>query len=165
MNNFREIAEKTFRANMYDTFEALYNIWNRKTLNSRHIEVTHSIVKDWDEGRKYYGQMARVDTDFLTLGNYHITYKDGTEKIFPVMFVLNCGLNTSRLERCMSSYSWSYTLDRDIAYSASACKISNDENGMWYTTVIPVTGEVEKCEYVPKSGFEDYVAVKSIEIK
>ncbi len=151
--------------NMYDTFEALYNIWNHKTLNSRHIEVTHSIVKDWDEGRKYYGQMARVDTDFLTLGNYHITYKDGTEKIFPVMFVLNCGLNTSRLERCMSTYSWSYTLDRDIAYSASACKISKDENGMWYTTVIPVTGEVEKCEYVAKSGFEDYVKVKSIEIK
>jgi hypothetical protein len=36
---------------------------------------------------------------------------------------------------------------------------------MFYTTVMPLSGEVEKCEYIPKCGFEDYVEVKNIEIK
>ena len=151
--------------NMHDTFDGLFKLWNRETLSSKHLEVTHTVTKSWPEGRKYAGKMSKFDPEFLTLGAYEVTYKDGTKEEFPVMFCINISYSTARLERCMSPDKWMYKTDLDICCPASCCTVSQDEGKMWYSTVMPLSGEVEKCEYVPKCGFEDYVSVKSIEIK
>ena len=69
------------------------------------------------------------------------------------------------LDRCEGSVNWEYRTDPDFPRLASKCKMSEDADGVWYIAVMPLKGEVEKCVYVPKNGFEDYVAVKKIEIK
>lgn len=106
-----------------------------------------------------------VDTDFLTLGNYEVTYTDGRTEKFPAMFSLNISYSGVRLERCANRLNWDYSIDSDISHTASVCDISKEADGIWYKAVMPLNGEVAKCEYVPKKGFEDYVEVKSIEIK
>lgn len=151
--------------NVMETFNGLYNLRNREILTAPHLEVKHAVVKDWQEGRKYYGEMAMVDTEFLTLGNYEVTYTDGRLEKFPAMFTLNISSNAVRLERRAHHLNWDYAIDPDVSHTASVCDISKEEDGIWYKAVMPLSGEVAKCEYVPKAGFEDYVVVKSIEIK
>ena len=151
--------------NVFETFNGLYNLRNYDVLKGNHLEVKHTVVKDWADGRKYYGEMAMVDTDFLTLGNYEVTYTDGRTEKFPAMFSLNISYSGVRLERCANRLNWDYSIDSDISHTASVCDISKEADGIWYKAVMPLNGEVAKCEYVPKKGFEDYVEVKSIEIK
>lgn len=38
-----------------DTFNGLYNLRNYDVLKGNHLEVKHTVVKDWADGRKYYG--------------------------------------------------------------------------------------------------------------
>ena len=87
----------------------------------------------------------------------------GSEK-FPAMFTLNISYNGVRLERRAHTLNWDYSIDADLSHTASVCDISKEEDGIWYKTVMPLSGEVEKCEYIPKKGFEDYVKVKSIKV-
>lgn len=160
-----ERDELDHEKNVFETFRGLYELRNRDILAAPHLEIKHSVVKDWQEGRKYYGEMAMVDTDFLTLGNYEVTYTDGRVEKFPAMFTLNISSNSVRLERRAHTLNWDYAIDSDLSHTASVCDISKEEDGIWYKMVMPLSGEVAKCEYVPKKGFEEYVAVKSIEIK
>lgn len=160
-----ERTEMMHEKNTIDTMQGLFDLRNREILAGPHLEVTHSVVKEWKEGRKYYSSMANVDKDFLTLGNYHVTYKDGKEENFPVMFAVNITHKDVSLERCEGSRNWDYSIDPDYERVASRCTMKKEADGVWYTTVMPLSGEVATCEYVPKAGFEDYVEVKNIEIK
>lgn len=151
--------------NVFDVFGALYNYKNKDVLAKPHIEVKHSVVKNWDEGKKYYGKMAKIDKEFLTLGHYKITYKDKRTENFPVVFTINISSNKASIHRCANKLNWDYYIDPDIPRTASVCDISQEEDGLWYKTVIPISGDAEKCEYFPKPGYEDFVSVKNIEIK
>ena len=158
-------TEMMYQRNLFETFQGLYELRNREILKGSHLEVTHAVVKEWNEGRKFYDDMETVDEDFLTLGNYCVTYTDGREEKFPAVFAVNISHRDVSLERCESSRVWEYELDPDYQRVASRCNLQNEEDGIWYTTVMPLSGEVARCEYVPKEGFEDYVEVKSIEVK
>lgn len=157
--------ELSYKENVFDAMNGLFNLRNREVLEAPHLEVTHTVTKEWKEGRKYYTSMENIDKDFLTLGEYLVTYKDGTEEKFPVMFAVNITHRDVSLDRCESSVSWCYRTDPDFPRVASKCTMTEAEDGVWYTTVMPLSGEVENCVYIPKKGFEDYVAVKSIEVK
>lgn len=158
-------TELMYEKNLFDTFDGLYALRNRDILKGNHMEVTHTVVKDWEAGRKSYGDMATLDEDFLTLGNYHVVYTDGREEDFPATFAVNLSYQGVSLERCEDSLLWTYKVDPDYVRVASRCKMSKDANGVWYTTAMPLDGEVASCEYIPKAGFEDYVEVKEIAIK
>ena len=160
-----ERDEMMHEKNIFDTFNMMYRLRNREILTEPHIEVTHALVREWADGRKYYRSMERVDKDFLTIGEYRITYKDGREDSFPVIFSINITYKDVSLERCESALSWSYSIDNDYPVVASRCNIKKEPDGIWYTTVIPISGEVEGCKYIPKKGFEDYVEVKSVLVK
>ena len=158
-------SEMMHERNVFDTFDTLYKLRNRKTLSGPHIEVTHALVKEWADGRKYYKSMERVDQDFLTIGEYRVTYKDGGEEAFPVIFSINITHKDISLERCASKLSWCYTNDNDYPVVASKCRINKELDGIWYTTALPISGDVESCKFVPRKGFEGYVEVKNILIK
>ena len=151
--------------NVLDTYKGLFELRNRDILAAPHLEVVHTVTKEWDDGRKYYGEMAMTDLDHLTMGNYEVTYKDGSKEQFPVMFSINISHNNIRYGRGTCNRNWEYKADRDISHPASMCDISREADGTWYKAVMPLKGEVVKCEYIPRDGFEDYVAVKSMEVR
>lgn len=157
-----ERTELMHEKNVFDTFEMLYRLRNREILAAPHIEVTHAVVKEWNNGRKYYCSMDRADKDYLTVGEYLVSYKNGKRESFPVIFSINITHKGISLERCESSLAWHYVSDGDYPTVASRCNITKEPDGIWYTTVMPILDEVESCEYIPRAGFEDYVKVKSV---
>lgn len=156
--------ELDFEKNVFEAFNGLYELRNYDIINGAHLEVEHTVVKDWKEGRKNYGDMSIVDEDFLTLGNYVVTYDDGRTEAFPAMFSLNISYSGVRIERCAHHLNWDYALDPDLPHTATRCDISSENGKVWYKTVMPLSGKAVKCEYVPKAGYEDYVEVKNIKI-
>ena len=157
-----ERTELMHEKNVFDTFDMLYRLRNREILAAPHIEVTHAVVKEWKNGRKYYCSMDRADKDYLTVGEYLVSYKNGKRESFPVIFSINITHKDISLERCESSLAWHYVSDGDYPTVASRCNITKEPDGIWYTTVMPLSGEAEKCEYIPRVGFEDYVKIKSV---
>ena len=155
-------TEQMHAENVFDTLKTLYNLRNREVLMSSHIEVTHTVSKEWPEGRRYYFSMERVEREHLTLGEYCISYSNGKKDIFPVVFSINISHQGVNLERSAGEVNWDYKTDPDYATVASKCNIIQESDGIWYTTVIPILDEVESCEYIPRAGFEDYVKVKSV---
>lgn len=158
-------TEYDFKINNLEAFNGLYKLRNRDVLSGPHLEVTHTSVVPWADGNKCVGEMSLVDTDFLTMGNYEVTYTDGRVEKFPVMYSLNVSNGNVRMERCISSDNYAYGSQRDYIHTASLCDIAYDDEYLWYTAVMPLTGEVADCKYVPRNGFEDYIKVKSINVK
>ena len=157
-------TELMHEKNVYDTFDILYKLRNREVLKGPHLEVTHAVVREWKDGRKYYFSMEKADKDFLTIGEYRVTYKNGGSEVFPVIFSINITHRDLSFERCESTVNWCYTTNPDYSIVASVCNVEKEADGVWYTTVMPISSEVEGCEYIPKAGFEDYVEIKSIKI-
>ncbi len=155
-------TERMYQKNLFEAMDGLYRLRNRAALEGPHIEVTHTVTKNWEDGRKYYGEMSSQNDDALTLGHYRVTYSDGRKEMFPVIFAVNISYQGVSLERCESETVWAYDIDPDYSHVASQCKMRKEPDGVWYTAVLPVHGEAAACEYVPKPGFEDFVAVKDI---
>jgi len=159
-----ERDERDHIKNVYETYETLFKLWNDDLLNGKYLKVTHTAIKEWNEGRKFCGSMVKCDKDFLTMGNYLVKYKNGNEKLCPVMFSLNISHSFTRLERSAGGACWKYSIDEDICYPASKCMLSSEDEKMWYTAIYPLDGDVESVTYIPKEEFKNYVSVKEYEI-
>lgn len=160
-----ERDEFDYEKNVLDTFSGLYKLNNRTALNGSHIEVEHTVVKEWADGRKYYDGMNPVDKEFLTLGNYVVTYENGETEELPAVYSVNISSADVKLSRIASRRNWDYEIDPDLPHTAASCDIFSRDGKVWYKAVMPVSQKVVKCEYVPKKGFEDYVEVGKINVK
>lgn len=156
--------DKDFGINLKDTFDILYDFWNRETLLSPHIEVLHTCNGEWEEGNRYYDNLPYPDRKKLTVGNYVVTYKNGKTEKFPVMYILNIASCDVSLERWDSGGAWSYAKDKKLTVTSSVCNFKKIGNKVYYKTVFPLKGEVESVEYIPLSGHEKLVDVKEINI-
>jgi len=157
-----ERTEYDHRENVLDAFKGLYELRNRDVLSGAHLEVEHRMTKKWVEGKKGFNSMAILDTDAITLGNYKVTYSDGREELFPVMMNINISIKDIKLVRGISGDSYTYCESGDFSHTASLCNLSGTDGDIWYKTVMPLKADAVKCEYVPREGMEDYVAVKSM---
>lgn len=157
-------TEFDFAQNVAETYHGLYRLRNRDILSAPHLEVTHTVTRDWADGTKYYEKMGVGDTNDLTLGHYLVTYADGTNEQFPVLFSLNISYRGVKTERCISNRNWDYIIDPHLSRPATGCDIRKDGEDMWYTAAFPLRGEVVSCTFVPKKGFEGFVQVKEMQI-
>ena len=160
-----ERTEADHKENVFDAFNGLYELNNRETIEGSHLEVEYRMAKEWKGGKKGFDSMAMLDTDALTLGNYEVTYADGTKDLFPVMFNLNISYGDIKFVRTISADSYAYAEEGNFNYTASACNITGTAGDIWYKTVLAIKEGAVKCEYIPKEGMEDYVTVKRLEIK
>lgn len=159
-----EKTEFDHKKNVFEVLNGMFALRNSEVLSGDYLEVVHTMAKEWKDGRKYYGVMAMVDTDYLTIGNYRVTYDDGRIEEFPVMFSLNISHSDVCFERAANRLNWDYQADIDIPRIASACDIQADGDTVWYKAVMPLSGKAVKCEYEPRKGFEDYVKIKDMNI-
>lgn len=157
-------TEFEHKKNVFEAVNSFYKLHQREVLRGDHLEVVHTVVKDFPAGRKPYGSMSVTNTDNITLGHYVITYKDGTEDKIPVMFGINISYSKIFFERAISSYTFAYSMNGDISHPSPVCDFVEDGDTVWFKTVFPIKGDVEKYEYIPKEGFEEYVEIKESKV-
>ena len=148
--------------NNRDVFKDLYQFRNRETLQSSYIEVEHTVLKNWKAGEQYYDNLPYADEEKMTLGEYVVTYSDGSKEAFPVLYSLNIGTKEAITERYESPLEWCYRVDKHLTTVASVCDVEKKADGVWYRTVFPIKDKVIACEYIPREGLEEYVGVERI---
>ena len=75
--------------NTFFVADAVYKYVNAETLNKRHIEITHTTVARIEHPPFCDGY--HVVTDDYIIGDYEITYTDGTSKTVPICWGYNIG--------------------------------------------------------------------------
>ncbi len=159
-----ERTEYNHKKNVFDTVNGLYNLHNREVLENDHIEIVHTVVKDFPDGRVSYASMAAPKLHLMNLGHYLITYKDGSTHEEPVYFSLNISASDIWYERIISGGTFAYSMDGDISHPSPVCDFIEEGDKTWYKTVIPAKGEIEKWEFIPREDLEGYVETKALKL-
>lgn len=156
--------ENDYVGHVHTVLDALYRFRNRDTLRGSYVEVLHTATKEWENGERYYNALPYADEPDMTMGEYRVTYEDGSCEAFPVLYTINIATKTAVMERTISERAWNYQGDKHLEAIASVCGVEEREGSLWYKTVFPIKAKVTFCEYVPKAGLEEYVEIAEINI-
>jgi len=155
---FAELAEKAFA----DLFR--YN--HRDVLAGPHIEITHATTSNRDFAWFFDGTFIEPERD--ELGDYRITFEDGSETVYPVKY----GENITHYDRSwttrMSDEFDVFEFDRsliEVSYTALPVRVG----AKTYFRIVLAHPFPEKklatIEFVPKNGLDDCVIIRKVAVK
>lgn len=158
-------TELDHERNLFETFHGLFALRNAETLRGRYLEVVHTLTRLWQPGEAYYKALPFAEPEKMTVGEYLVTYDDGSQDSFPVVYSLNIGPESAKTERGMSARCWAYELDAHLTVTAAVCDIQRDGDSIFYRTVFPLRQSVRDCAYLPREGLEGLVSIQSIRVR
>ena len=142
----------------------LYLRRNAEALHSHHLTAVHRLTAKIPELEGYFtGSLPYCEEDKLTLGEYVVTYENGEEEKFPVLYSVNLSIADVKTGRCESEGSWVYATDPRLNKVVPSALPKEYPNGFAYECVFKLKGKAKDVKYVARSGRES--AVEVLEIK
>ncbi len=159
----RDFDENRYVENSFRTLHDMYRFRNAETLEKPHLEIVHAakvVLKGRNE--KMRVSCPYIEEKDIKLGDYCITYEDGSEELVPILSNHNIGLATARMDRWEDPrfYCWNY--DRQFTEPAAVCDYLLEDGSLWYKIVLPTKGKVVNVELLPLPEHEDDILLKEI---
>lgn len=139
-------SDEAFKENFLLSADWLYWFYNRETLAGAHVEITHTFT-----GKPFDNEDAEPAGDLSLLGYYHVIYENGDRDTVPVHTDYNVGVcdATLALAENPHSYNMYKSVSKHVWRTLSAARISEREDGIYYTFSIPARSSVKEVVYEP----------------
>lgn len=145
--------------NLLYTSRELYRFYNRKALQGNHVKIVHAAATAFCPNKD-----SDFNYDATIMGNYVVTYKDGSTEKTPVYLDYNIGPFDDCKEVVESTIAYNIVscLDR-AGLTFSSCELIDDPQGIYYRIDIPTKGNVESVHFEPCARGRN-IKIKRIEI-
>ncbi len=139
-------SDEAFKENFLLCADWLYWFYNREALRTAHVEITHTFT-----GKPFDNEDAEPAGDLSLLGYYHVIYENGERDTVPVHTDYNVGVRDAALIRSESpsEYNMYRRADKHVWRTLSAARITEREDGIYYTIAIPAKAAVKEVVYEP----------------
>ncbi len=139
-------SDADFKENFLLCADWLYWFYNREALAGAHVEITHTFT-----GKPFDNEDAEPAGDLSLLGYYHVIYENGERDTVPVHTDYNVGVRDAALthSESPSDYNMYKALDKHLWRTLSAARITEREDGIYYTFAIPARFAVREVVYEP----------------
>lgn len=139
-------SDEAFKENFLLSADWLYWFYNRETLAGAHVEITHTFT-----GKPFDNEDAEPAGDLSLLGYYHVIYENGDRDTVPVHTDYNVGVceATLALAENPHNYNMYKSVSKHVWRTLSAARISEREDGIYYTFSIPARSSVKEVVYEP----------------
>lgn len=147
--NYDDTPEQ-YEHNLKYCSDLIYRFNNYKVLHSPHIEITHATTRRHEHKPFVDGYCIDFDGDYL--GEYRLSYEDGSVDNVPVYYGLNIANIDVSWEIKRSNDPWSVSMEGDghLAEPTYTCRLTKDGDKTFYTFPIPLKGELKSIKFYPK---------------
>ncbi len=148
-------TESRYTENEFEVMQSVYEYINYDKLKKPHIEITHTTdaVIDHDF---FYDGFVIVKDDFY-IGDYEITYADGTKELYPIHWghnIGNCNVYWNKADDNIDTSAELGGFVTKYIYEPAGISLPVLENNKtYYKFVIPSDKEVKNIKLIAKEGY------------
>lgn len=160
-----DYIESNREENTFKVMNSIYEYLNYDTLKGPHIEITHTTNAVIDHDFFYDGYV--IIKDDFHIGDYEITYTDGTKEVYPIHWGHNIGNSdiywgNRDANSLKTAELGGYVVKYIYEPAGISCPVVKDDK-TYYKFVIPNDKEVLDIKLIPKDEYNvNFVGYKKV---